>query len=240
MRQRIAYTDAALVGLCAVLLSGQTARRAAVPHTIAHPAIPCSTSLSICPAEGCGGGDPSLNVKKNRLDLPVGAPQEFTFEDFVHLEVERPGPADYMPGDRTEIEQLGEDTFIALNGFLIGAHSGSPETCNCKLSGEENNDYHLNVVERKTDRLTASVVTEMTPKLRLTKSAWTLAKLQALLNATNPTYVRVSGYLLLDTEHLSGNGGPRLSVWEIHPVTRFQVCGSTQAKCDLGTGWRDL
>ena len=80
----------------------------------------------------------------------------------------------------------------------------------------------------------------MTPKFRETKPAWTLSKLQGLLSGSDPPYVRVSGYLLLDTEHISRSGGPRITIWEIHPVTRFQVCGSTPAKCDSGTGWKDL
>ncbi len=50
----------------------------------------------------------------------------------------------------------------------------------------------------------------------------------------------MSGFLLLDTEHISKNGGPRMTIWEIHPVTRFEVCTTTKAKCDLGTGWKDI
>src|SRR6476661_2401699 len=71
----------------------QQARRA-VSHKNAHGATACATSLSACPPEGCSTGDPLLNTKKNRLDAPVGAPQEFTFEDFIHLESERPGPGE--------------------------------------------------------------------------------------------------------------------------------------------------
>jgi len=240
MRKTLVVVMTATIFMLGGALRGQTSRRHATTHTLAHPATACAASLDACPAQGCGGGDPSLNTKKNRLDLPVGEPQEFTFEDFTHLETERPGPGEYTPGDRTEIEELGEDTYVALAGYMIGAHPGSPETCNCKLSGEPNNDFHITLVERKTDRLTDSVVLEMTPKMRQTKPAWTLPKLHALLNDSNPPYVRVSGYLMLDTEHISRSGGPRMTIWEIHPVTRFQVCSSTPAKCASGTGWKDL
>jgi hypothetical protein len=222
------------------IVVAQTDGHHATTHKLAHATIGCAASLDACPAAGCGGGDPSLNVKKNRLDAPTGDPQEFTFEDFIHLETERPGPGEYTPGDRKEIEDLGEDTYVALAGFLIGAHPGSPETCNCKLSGESNNDFHINLVERKTDRLTDSIVVEMTPKIRPANPAWTLVKLQGLLKPSNPPYVRISGYLLLDTEHISRSGGPRITIWEIHPVTRFQVCTTLPAKCDSGTGWKDL
>jgi hypothetical protein len=222
------------------ILPAQHPIRHSTTHTLAHKAVVCADSLDVCPPEGCGGGDPSLNVKKNVLQKPEGQPQEFTFEDFIHLESERPGPGEYIPGDRKAIEEMGEDTFVALNGFMIGAHPGSPETCNCKLSGEPNNDFHINLVERKTDRLTDSVVVEMTPKMRKMNPSWTLTNLQNLLDETNPPYVRVSGLLLLDTEHISQSGGPRITIWEIHPVTRFQVCKTTVAACDSGSGWRDL
>lgn len=221
-------------------LSAQHQTRKATTHTLAHKAVACADSLDACPAEGCGGGDPSLNVKKNVLTKPTGKPEEFTFEDFATLEAERPGPGEYTPGDRKAIEEMGEDTFVALNGYLIGAHPGSPETCNCKLSGEANNDFHINLVERPTQGLTESVVVEMTPKMRRGNPTWTLTNLQNLLDETKPPYVRVSGLLLLDTEHISRSGGPRITIWEIHPVTRFQVCTGTKATCDAGSGWKDL
>jgi hypothetical protein len=206
----------------------------------AHKAVSCATSLAVCPPEGCGGGDPSLNKKKNVTTEPTGAPEEFTFEDFATLETERPGPGEYTPGQRSAIEELGEDTFVALHGFMIGAHPGQPETCNCKLSGEANNDFHINLVQNKTQGLTDSVVVEMTPKVRPKHSSWTLGNLQARLDDTNPPYVRVSGLLLLDTEHISRSGGPRMTIWEIHPVTGFQVCTTSPADCDAGNGWKDL
>ena len=106
---------------------------------------------------------------------------------------------------------MGEDTYIALIRYLIGVHPGSPETGNCKLSGE-----------RKTGQLTDSVAVEIKPD-------------------GNPPDVQASGYLLLlDTEHINRSGGPRITISEIHPVTRFQVCTATPPKCDCGSGWKDL
>src|SRR5262245_23127285 len=125
-------------------VSAQTPTRRSTHLTLAHTATACAVSLDVCPVEGCGGGDPSLNRKKNVLQQPAGPPEEFTFADFAHLEAER--PSHYTPGMREEIEEMGEDTFVALHGFMIGVHSGSPETCNCKLSGEGDNDFHINLV----------------------------------------------------------------------------------------------
>ena len=96
--------------------------RAAPAHThkVAHPAAACAASLNSCPPEGCGGGDPKLNVKKNRTDAPAETPESWTFDEILHLEAER--PSQWSEGqDRTEVEELGEDTPIMLSGYLLGA-----------------------------------------------------------------------------------------------------------------------
>ncbi len=201
----------------------------------------CATTLDTCPKQGCGGGDGLLNTKKNRLDPPQSTPQVMTFEDFLHLQEESPTHwTQNQP--RAEVEQLGEDTPVTLRGFLLGAHPGSPETCNCKLSGEDNNDYHINVVERSTDRMRDSIVVEMTPKKRAQIPEWRLDKINGLItDPNNPPLVRVSGYLLFDSEHVSRSGGERATIWEIHPVMRFEFC-STGSNCtaDSDDGWQDL
>jgi hypothetical protein len=185
---------------------------------------PCATDLEHCPATGCGGGDKLLNKKKNILTIP-GTYEVITFDDFRHLEAER--PTTWSEGQsRSEVEQLGEGSAVMLMGYLFGAHAGSPETCNCKLSGELNNDYHINIVENDDDFQVDSIVVEMTPKSRAAKPGWTLAKLNGIPVAPHKQHalVRVSGYLMFDSEHVSRSGGERATIWEIHPVTKFEVC----------------
>lgn len=210
-------------------------------HTFAHKSKACSTTLQDCPPQGCGGGDRLLNAKKNRVDAPTSALQVMTFADFLHLQEE--SPTRWVQNQvRDEVEQLGEDTPVTLAGFFLGAHPGSPETCNCKLSGEDNNDYHLNVVERSSDRLRDSVVAEMTPKMRANIPEWRLDRLNGLITDTsNPPLVRVSGYLLFDSEHVSRSGGERATIWEIHPITKFEVCqNGSNCTVDSDTGWQDI
>jgi hypothetical protein len=205
-----------------------------------RPSHPCAPDLEQCPAIGCGGGDTLLNGKKNILTIPSSL-EVITFDDFRHLEEER--PSTWMEGQpRDEVEQLGEGTGVMLTGYLFGAHSGSPETCNCKLSGEENNDYHLNIVEHDVDPQTASVVVEMTPKFRKNKPAWTLTTLDGLAPARNKRLplVRVSGYLLFDSEHVSRSGGERMTIWEIHPVTKVEFCPTGICRSDTDEGWREV
>jgi len=59
--------------------------------------------------------------------------------------------------------------------------------------------------------------------------------------------VRLTGWVMLDTahvhhSHLLPGEHPvrpvnRSSDWEIHPVTKFEVCTSTIAQCRAGGGW---
>src|SRR5262245_32952120 len=170
----------------------------------ARTSRPCAADLEHCPNTGCGGGDLLLNQKKNVLTIPSSSYEVMTFDDFRHLQEE--SPHTWVEGQpRDEVEQLGEGTPVMLTGYLYGAHSGSPETCNCNLRGEENNDYHLNIIERDGDPQTASIVVEMTPKFRKTKPEWTLATIDALPGAPGRQHslVRMSGYLLFDSEHVS-------------------------------------
>lgn len=227
--------------LCVGTTAAQVAhKRATGLGKPAHSSKACSTNLANCPAQGCGGGDGLLNKKKNRTDIPQSSYQTMTFEDFVHLEEERPTRWTANQA-RSVVEGQGEDTPVTLAGYMIGAHPGSPETCNCGLSGEPNNDYHINLVERPTDRLWNSIVVEMTPRIRPSFPRWTLQNLQSLItDINNPPLVRVSGYLLFDSEHVTRSGGPRITIWEVHPVTKFEVCSGTDCTVDSDNGWQDI
>jgi len=236
-----------LVGIVAAIclistsITLEAATRHAKVRTLKHSAKGCRTSLAQCPDQGCGGGDAKLNVKKNRTDVPTGAVESWTFEEIMHIEGER--PTTWQTGqDRTAVEELGEDTPIALVGYMIGAHPGSPETCNCKLSGEDNNDYHINLVEHKNDPATNSVVVEMTPRVRLNHPNWKLDKLTSRLDSSNPPVIRVTGYLLFDSEHVSRSGGERETIWEVHPVTKLEFCTSSDdpGTCESSGTWQSL
>lgn len=92
-----------------------------------------------------------------------------------------------------------------------------------------------------------SVVVEMTPYYREQfRPGWTLGKVQ---NATG-RQVKVTGQLMIDNVHHKpaddcdlgdAEFGKcwRLSVWEVHPVTSFQVCNADH--CDASsTNWVNL
>lgn len=105
-------------------------------------------------------------------------------------------------------------------------------------------------VLQQTDQLTLeqnSFVVEMTPFYREQfKSGWTLAKVQSVTGRQ----VKVNGQLMIDNFHHKSSDDCgladantakcwRLSVWEIHPVSSFQVCSTDH--CDANSAnWVNL
>lgn len=196
---------------------------------------PCVATLAECLQKEAGcGGDPALNVLKNHT-TEASDPEDWTVQDVIDLEEEI--PADWRPGqNRQPLSDVGEGTAVTITGYLIHAQPSGAEACNCGLSGQDNNEFHLNLAGKKGDTREESIVAEITPRFR--PSGWTLPKLERLAN--KPTFVRLTGWLLLDSQHLSGNGGPRATVWEIHPVTGCEVCTGSVKNCNAGNGWKPL
>jgi hypothetical protein len=46
------------------------------------------------------------------------------------------------------------------------------------------------------------------------------------------TSVRISGWLMYDSEHTNVIGSQRATVWEVHPITKIEI--------QKGGGWIDL
>jgi len=224
------------------------------------------TALSACPAQGCGG-DPELNRKKNRVDLPAIAGTPLTFTQLTAFK----RPKKWTSGTlRPLLENWGEGRVVQLTGYIFEAdnYTSGAESTNCYLSTSDFNDFHIVLVEdlvlankwkalddaidlattpakkkaaekrakaahKRAER--RSITAEITPRLR--PDGWTIAKLRSL--ARRFAYVRVTGYAMLDTQHIS-KPIDRRSNWELHPVTKFEVCTTTVAECDSGAGWASL
>jgi hypothetical protein len=122
-----------------------------------------------------------------------------------------------------------------VEGFLADVKSEGPEQTNCgaPATARADVDWHSYLVEHPGDANRLSVIAEMTPRTRPAHH-WTFAGLHAL--AGSSTRVRLTGWLLLDPEHfnnvtgyVSPQGVPatnvwRVTIWELHPVTRIEVC----------------
>lgn len=213
------------------------------------------TDIADCPAKGCGG-DPQLNTKKNRKSKPAAA----DVESMTLLEIANfKSPKSWVSGTkRTLLATWGEGKAVQLTAYLmkVGGYKDGKESTNCHLSTIEFNDFHLVLVKSPTAAKKAwklmetnkekgekalkraerkSLTAEITPRIR--PAGWDLEKLEGL--AEKVTYVRVTGWAMLDTMHIK-NKLNRLSNWEIHPVTKFEVCTTTVAECDQDSGWDNL
>jgi hypothetical protein len=192
-----------------------------------------SQSDGDCPVEGCGG-DSLLNRRKN-LKTPASHPETYTRSDFVKLKF----PASWNSGtSRTLLKKWGEGTAVTYDAFLLKVknYPSGAESCNCNLTLNENNDFHLVTGHKSTTPEDDSITGEITPRLR--PDGWTITKLRKL--AKDKAYVRLTGYLMLDTQHVGKSVPARVTHWEIHPVTSFKVCTESVASCKAGNGWQNL
>jgi len=195
----------------------------------------------------------------------------FTGDAYAALEKRLPSALtnDNHEDFKSELAALDEGRVVALIGYLYDVKKGGKESSNCQLSDPDDIDFHLGIGfdrdlaasaaaeaqltsdERKKlheELKVSSHIVEVTPHWRASfKPAWTLATFAPAVGHQ----VRVVGQLLVDNEHFSAKddcafpgAGPkcfRASVWEIHPVTRFQVCTSGDSCTGTSSsGWVDL
>jgi hypothetical protein len=218
-----------------------------------------------CPPAGCAGAgavppDPNKaaqNKGKKHLPDTSSTPVRLSFADMEDLQkavAELLPPGEHMevlPKDRKRLAQLqvpsgviGEGDYVELRGYLSGDGKRRPgpagdESVNC--DGEDGVDYHIPVTEEPGVDEHYAIVTEMIPQAR--SDDWTPAKLRKILGAKHP--VRVRGQLFFDNEHkVNSNphhdehGQPkRFSLWEIHPITSFEVCPRSTCTPESTTGW---
>ncbi len=86
-------------------------------------------------------------------------------------------------------------------------------------------DYKLQITEGPPGRCLRvnamnQLITELTPGVRARKPAYTWAKLEALCGSATP--IRVSGWLMYD--FFKKGVTYRSTPWEVHPITRIEVC----------------
>lgn len=194
-----------------------------------HPKA-CAANLSACQDKGCSKPDklppdPDLNVKKNRVGHPDSL-KRFTFSQFSALNnkaVNKKHRDQWTATENKKVSAVEDGAGAVLVGYLYDATLSDPETCNCYLPGEDGRDYHIWISQNTTPAKGEFIVVEMTPRVRQQMQGWTLAKLQSLKK--QKAKVRVTGFITFDNEHYNfPEQGIRTTAWEIHPVTRFEVC----------------
>jgi hypothetical protein len=174
-----------------------------------------------CPPEG-DGGDPDLNHLKNRVDegqyvsVPFDAVEKLDWPPTV----ERRRRAEWSTGDSATVSRY-EGIPISVEGYLAGSRQEGPESPNCHGADASFKDFHIWLTQNAGQDRSQSIVVEMTPAMRAQHSNWTTTLLGRI--ARDNDKVRVSGWLMLDPEHPDQVGKTRGTIWEIHPVMRFEV-----------------
>lgn len=100
-------------------------------------------------------------------------------------------------------------------------HSGATAgEDNCDFFREGLVDIHIFLVEGVGDGERAALVVEPTPRsyAKHPNSIW--SKLRPS-SSTDP--VRISGFTLFDPSHSGHVGTYRVSIWEIHPITKTEI-----------------
>lgn len=199
-----------------------------------------------CPFRGLkGNDDPETNERKNRVDVPTRyhAVQFNAIADSATMPwpkgKTRPAWDRTAKGraDRASMVTPFEGVAVTVTGFIrkIRSQASNEESTNCRANGEANTDWHIALVGEFDAPESLAMVVEPTPRMKkLHHGKWTRAKLDDYENPSDDAdSVRISGFLMLDPEHMNHMHKFRQTLWEIHPVTRIEVFVK-------GRGWVEL
>jgi hypothetical protein len=213
-------------------------------HAAPPPPAPAVTSecpdgidgISACPLEGCGSlGDALLNRAKNRFDAPNN-PQSMSIASIEALHQ----PATWDTGSPRNSIANTEGKPVTIKGFVFAVRAESGESCNCELTRRVDTDVHIALVsDMEGEDEMDSITVEVTPRVRAHgHNDWVFKNLKDL----EGEYVRVTGLLMLDSKHIPqahflpgerhNKGLKRATNWEVHPVTKLELCVKSKSSCD--------
>jgi hypothetical protein len=162
---------------------------------------------------------------------------------------------------KDDLAKLGEGKTFGVIGYLYYAKASGAESSNCELDSKGDPeatdvDFHIGIGFNADDAKSVladptakgpmmkhleqtSVIVEMTPQYRFSfdNNIWTLKNVKSAVGHQ----VKVVGQLMADSEHNVPKDNCALgvnqtcwrgSVWELHPVMRFQVCGKDNCTAD--------
>jgi hypothetical protein len=212
---------------------------------------------------GCAeaGSDHALFNQTKRRVPAADSPTMIDFADLASLQDQADSLVnqgeELTAADRTRLNSLtvangtvGEGSLVRITAFLatgpLKPHANTGESVNCRIRKAANNDFHISIVQTAQGTEFEGIVVEMIPQGR--PAGWTLAKLVKLQQQRRR--VLVTGALFYDNEHFINpdpnndiNGQPRhFALWEVHPITKFQVCGDASGNCNpnADSDWTEL
>jgi hypothetical protein len=253
-------TGARFAALTFFALTSSPAFAQVFNQTCANPSFPAKAANAIdssCATVGSGKkAEAAQNTQKNDF-CASGNPAPMTFEKLngLQTQVETTNSINFGDSDtatrkagpttnRAPLTKMGEGNLVVLNGFVLIARQEGAESVNCgKTIADDplNHDIHISLVATADQRDECnSVVVEMSPHHR--PSDWTADNVNLLAKTGTP--VRATGHLFFDSSHVPcandhevGHNPSRSSLWEVHPIYKFEVC---TANCDGASTWVDL
>jgi hypothetical protein len=178
----------------------------------------------VCKAEGNSTDDNliALDSSKNRVDIP---------DTYIPIDWDT---LSTLPTDSPD-DIVGAPIMVeGYLGHIIRVQtSGKGESTNCNLHEGNEVDWHIYLAKNAHDAdIANAIVVETTPRVRplLHWNNAFLAKLRQVVDSD--TKVRISGWLMFDSQHTGVVGSERVSAWEVHPITRIEI--------KTNGGWQDL
>jgi uncharacterized protein YgiM (DUF1202 family) len=158
----------------------------------------------------------ALNTNKNRTDIPGDSDYvDVAWNDLANL-----------PSDRvTDFVSAPVRVIGYLSHKINVENTGNGESTNCHKTADDEVDWHIYLTEGSNEPISKAIIIETTPRTRPLHT-WTTSMLGTLVNSSNQ--VRVSGWLMYDSEHINVIGTQRATVWEVHPITKVEIQSNGQ------------
>lgn len=232
MKQTFTLLFLCFVVFCSIPRAQAGAKKSPTPCPTVH-------DITQCPDKGCGkGADAKLNQRKNIASDDHQTAVLRTIEWMKNL----PNPQHFTAKNtkRDELQSIGEGQKITVVAWALAARKGGSESCNCKLTSKADTDNHIVLVDPALEDPTLdenekrdSETAEFTPRVRLNHPNLNQDKLEPLIDpewnsgataTQGKLLVRVTGFLMFDSEHFLSNALRRHNNWEIHPVLKIEYC----------------
>lgn len=248
MKHSIKLTTTFAVALFLVSASAQINRATGLSHNTGLVVAPGVTpecpdgieDIDHCPITGCGElGDAELNTAKNNEAVPSAAAISNTTIAAIKA-LRQPATWDTGSPRASLKTATGEGRAVRVMGFLLRVKAEGGESCNCGLTRRAQTDVHLALVEHSDDSEEESITAEISPRVRQHQGhdpKWQFRN----INDLESDFVRVTGWLMLDTKHIPqarplprerrNKGLVRATNWEVHPVTKIEVCVKSFKAC---------
>jgi len=158
----------------------------------------------------------ALNKNKNRTDVPGDSDYiDVGWSQLASLPSDRPGDFIGAP--------------VRVVGFLSHQikveNQGTGESTNCHLLNADEVDWHIYLTNSPAQQIRQALIVETTPRTRPAHK-WTTDLLAPIVDSSSQ--VRISGWLMYDSEHVAAIGTQRATVWEVHPITKIEVQSNGQ------------